>query len=80
MQRDSYDSGDWYNRVDFTMDTHNWNIGLPREDKDGENWKIIEDVITGAGTNAQPDKAQKEAMLNYFHELVQLRTSSGLFT
>ncbi|WP_306331584.1 pullulanase-type alpha-1,6-glucosidase [Vibrio injensis] len=80
MQRDSYDSGDWYNRVDFTMDTHNWNIGLPREDKDGENWKIIEDVITGAGTNAQPDKTDMETMQGYFHELVQLRASSGLFT
>ncbi len=80
MQRDSYDSGDWYNRVDFTMESHNWNIGLPREDKDGENWSMIEAVITGAGTNAQPDKADMETMQGYFHELVQLRASSGLFT
>ncbi|WP_238116874.1 pullulanase-type alpha-1,6-glucosidase [Vibrio cincinnatiensis] len=80
MQRDSYDSGDWYNRVDFSMETHNWNIGLPRQDKDGENWTIIEQVIAGAGTSAQPDKDHIKAMNDYFHELAQLRASSGLFT
>ncbi|MGY5581246.1 pullulanase-type alpha-1,6-glucosidase [Vibrio cincinnatiensis] len=80
MQRDSYDSGDWYNRVDFSMETHNWNIGLPRQDKDGDNWTIIEQVIAGAGTSAQPDKDHIKAMNDYFHELAQLRASSGLFT
>ncbi|MGY5617618.1 pullulanase-type alpha-1,6-glucosidase [Vibrio cincinnatiensis] len=80
MQRDSYDSGDWYNRVDFTMDSHNWDIGLPRQDKDGDNWNIIKEVIAGSDTNAKPAKEQIEAMNRYFHELAQLRASSGLFT
>lgn len=80
MQRDSYDSGDWYNRVDFTMDSHNWDIGLPRQDKDGDNWNIIKEVIAGSNTNAKPAKEQIEAMNRYFHELAQLRASSGLFT
>lgn len=80
MQRDSYDSGDWYNRVDFTMDSHNWDIGLPRQDKDSDNWNIIKEVIAGSNTNAKPAKEQIEAMNRYFHELAQLRASSGLFT
>ncbi|MGR5541743.1 pullulanase-type alpha-1,6-glucosidase, partial [Vibrio campbellii] len=27
MQRDSYDSGDWFNRVKFNGDDNNWNVG-----------------------------------------------------
>lgn len=80
MQRDSYDSGDWYNRVDFTMQTHNWDIGLPRHDKDGDNWEIIKAVILGAGTDAKPEQAQIEEMNRYFNELAQLRASSALLT
>lgn len=29
MDRNSYDSGDWFNRVDFTLESHNWGKGLP---------------------------------------------------
>ena len=45
MQRDSYDSGDWFNRVDFSKMANYWNVGLPREDKDGENWDTIRKII-----------------------------------
>ncbi len=79
MERDSYDSGDWYNRVDFTKQTNNWNVGLPREDKDGKNWGLIEQVIKQAGDNAKPTPAQIEAMDRYFEELLSLRSSSKLF-
>jgi len=29
LDRNTYDAGDWYNRVDFEMETNNWSIGLP---------------------------------------------------
>ncbi len=80
MQRDSYDSGDWYNYVDFTKQTNNWNVGLPREDKDSANWALIENILTQAGENATPQAADIDAMDHYFQELVALRSSSGLFT
>ncbi len=57
MQRDSYDSGDWYNRVDYSKTSNNWNVGLPRQFKDGSNWSIIETVIAQAGANAEPQAA-----------------------
>ncbi|EOI0109832.1 pullulanase-type alpha-1,6-glucosidase [Vibrio cholerae] len=80
MQRDSYDSGDWYNRVDFGKTSNNWNVGLPRQDKDGSNWSIIETVIAQAGANAEPQAADIATMNDYFNELVQLRRSSSLLT
>lgn len=80
MQRDSYDSGDWFNRVDFSMQSNNWDVGLPRADKDGDNWTVIQQVINGAGAAAKPGNAQISAMNQYFTELAQLRASSGLLT
>ena len=29
LDRNSYTSGDWFNRIDFTMQTHNWATGIP---------------------------------------------------
>ena len=80
MQRDSYNSGDWYNRVDFTKQSNNWNVGLPRSDKDGSNYEIITQVIQGAGERAQVDADNIANMNDYFKELVELRASSGLFS
>ncbi|WP_439437997.1 pullulanase-type alpha-1,6-glucosidase [Salinivibrio costicola] len=79
MQRDSYDSGDWYNRVDFTQQTTQWDQGLPREDKDGYNWPTIETVIANHNSEAKPTPQAISNMDSYFNELVALRTSSGLF-
>ncbi|WP_073582801.1 pullulanase-type alpha-1,6-glucosidase [Vibrio quintilis] len=80
MQRDSYDSGDWFNKVDFTKNDSNWNSGLPREDKDGSNWSMIEKILHNAGDNAKPSPDNIAAMDRYFRELVALRASSGLFS
>ncbi|WEM45839.1 pullulanase-type alpha-1,6-glucosidase (plasmid) [Photobacterium sp. DA100] len=80
MQRDSYDSGDWYNLVDFTLNDNNWDKGLPRKDKDGDNYELIEEVITSAGLNAKPTPADMAAMVEYFKELALLRKSYPLIT
>jgi pullulanase/glycogen debranching enzyme len=29
LDRNSYDSGDWFNRLDYTYQTNNWGVGLP---------------------------------------------------
>ena len=35
MDRNSYNSGDWFNRLDFTYETNNWGVGLPPADNQG---------------------------------------------
>jgi len=77
MERDSYDSGDWFNAVDFGYQSNNWNRGLPREDKDGANWPLIRRII--ADPNAQPSAADILAAKRQFLELLQIRASSPLF-
>ena len=77
MQRDSYDSGDWYNRVLFDGTDNNWNVGLPREDKDGANWDLIKTII--ADPTAKPDADDIELTKQQFLELLKIRSSSELF-
>ncbi|MGY5450130.1 pullulanase-type alpha-1,6-glucosidase [Agarivorans sp. MS3-6] len=77
MQRDSYDSGDWFNRVRFDGSDNNWNVGLPREDKDGGNWDLIKTII--ADETAEPAEADIELAKQQFLELLTIRSSSDLF-
>lgn len=75
MERDSYDSGDWYNRVDYTQVDNNFDKGLPRKDKDGDNYPLIEQVL---GQQVKPSGADMERMLGFYQELAELRQSSRL--
>ncbi|MET2896790.1 pullulanase-type alpha-1,6-glucosidase [Vibrio rotiferianus] len=77
MQRDSYDSGDWFNRVFFDGSDNNWNVGLPRQDKDGANWELIKKIIDDA--SAMPDKDDIELTKQQFLELLKMRSTSELF-
>ncbi|MCA9555873.1 MAG: DUF3372 domain-containing protein, partial [Myxococcales bacterium] len=77
MERDSYDSGDWYNRVDFSYQTNNWNVGLPRQDKDGDNWRVILPRLADA--SLQVTQANITAAAEHFKEVLQIRKSTPLF-
>jgi pullulanase-type alpha-1,6-glucosidase len=41
MDRNSYDSGDWFNKVDFTLETHNWGRGMPPAWDNERRWEDI---------------------------------------
>ena len=42
LDRDSFDSGDWFNRLDFTYAINNFGVGLPVESKNGSNWYLMD--------------------------------------
>lgn len=75
MERDSYDSGDWYNRVDYSLADNNFNKGLPRKDKDGDNYPLIEQVLD---KHVKPSGADMATMVGFYQELAELRQSSRL--
>jgi len=77
MERDSYDSGDWWNRVDFAGQTNFWNVGLPREDKDGGNWDVIGAILQDAAI--APGPTHLAASAAHLRELLAIRQSSPLF-
>ena len=77
MDRNSYDSGDWYNEIDWTLQTSKWNQGLPSARDNSASYAQILDVMQN--TNAVEDQAARQAAFERFKELLELRTSSKLF-
>lgn len=76
MERDSYNSGDWFNRVDWTRSTNNWNVGLPNAEKDMGNYATIGPIL--ADTAIAPTTAHITAAAEHLKELLQLRRSTVL--
>jgi len=76
--RDSYDYGDWFNKVDFSKKNNNYNIGLPPADKDQQNWQTISDVIAANAGKDIVTSTDIEYSSAVFSELVKIRMSSAL--
>ncbi len=76
MDRNSYDSGDWYNRVDFTLETDNWAIGLPPRWDNEENWDAQAEFMTN--TNIDIQKEHMEFANRVFRDQLSIRYSSPL--
>ena len=77
MDRNSYDSGDWYNEIDWTLATSKWNQGLPRAADNAGNVEQVKNVILDV--TAVQDQAARQAALANFKELLAIRKSSPLF-
>ncbi len=81
MDRNSYDSGDWFNAIDWRttpdVGTSNWNKGLPRAADNSASYDQIRNVILDV--TAVQDQAARDAAFANFTELLELRKSSLLF-
>ena len=77
LDADSYDSGDWFNRVDFSHRTNHWGMGLPIAEKNQERWPIIGPLI--ADRALAPSAAGIEAAFGTFRDFLRIRASSPLF-
>jgi len=77
MDKNSYDSGDWFNLVDFTKTSNNWNVGLPLAQDNESNWSTIGDIIANAETAVQASDIAFAG--DVFKELLSIRKSSPLF-
>jgi pullulanase-type alpha-1,6-glucosidase len=77
MDRDSYNSGDWFNSVDWTLANNGWGHGLPIEDKNGGNWELMASLLGNADlATTQADAELQNAL---YREWLQVRFSSPLF-
>ncbi|GGW60756.1 pullulanase-type alpha-1,6-glucosidase [Alishewanella tabrizica] len=77
MDRDSYDSGDWFNFVDFTYQTNNWAVGLPLAEKNEANWDNIARLFLNRETT--PENRDITFAADVFAEFLSIRSSSPLF-
>ncbi|QHQ40929.1 pullulanase-type alpha-1,6-glucosidase [Microbulbifer hydrolyticus] len=77
MDRDSYNSGDWFNAIDFSLATDNWAAGLPIADKNEDKWGLMGPLL--ADPAIAPQQSDREFALAVFKDWLQIRNSSGLF-
>jgi pullulanase len=77
MEKNSYDSGDWFNRVDWTGQANGWRSGLPNAGEDQANWPVIRPIFADA--SAAPAAADIAAAKAHVQEMLRIRRSSPLF-
>ncbi|MFC6633047.1 pullulanase-type alpha-1,6-glucosidase [Microbulbifer taiwanensis] len=77
MDRDSYNSGDWFNALDFSFENGNWGKGLPIADKNEESWWIMQPLL--ANPELAPGKKHRLWSIALFREQLAIRNSSPLF-
>ncbi len=77
MDRNSFDSGPWANRVDFSLATSNWASGLPRASENSSRWDTMRQIMSNPNIDPRtPEIALASAL---FQEQLAVRYSSELF-
>ena len=77
FDRDSYNSGDWFNTLDFTYQSNNWRVGLPPAWVNSEEWPIMRPILGREDITPAPEDIAFAAA--HFQESLQIRASSPLF-
>jgi pullulanase-type alpha-1,6-glucosidase len=77
FDRDSYNSGDWFNRLDFSYMSNNFGVGLPPEQHNRANWPLMQPLL--ANPSLKPQQADILQAAVHFREMLRIRKSSRLF-
>jgi pullulanase len=77
MDQNSYDSGDWFNKIDWSGQTANWGIGLPIASQNQGQWPLMTPLLSDPAYTPQPQNIAYSAAA--FEELLRIRYSTGLF-
>lgn len=74
---DSYNSGDWFNTLDWTGQTNGFGRGLPLAEKNEGNWGLYRPLLGNAALKPTPADIQRAA--DHYREMLRVRYSSSLF-
>ena len=77
LDRNSYNSGDWFNKLDFTYQTNNWGVGLPPAGDNASNWPMMRPLLANPALRPAPSNI-RDAVVS-FREALAIRKSSKLF-
>ncbi len=77
LDRNSFDSGDWFNRLDWRYRENYFGTGLPPKQDNGKDYELIRPLLANA---ALRPKAEDIAWTrDAFRDLLRIRASSTLF-
>ena len=78
LDRNSYNSGDWFNKLDFTYSSNNWGVGLPPARDNQANWPIMQPLLANPALEPRAGRTSLDAN-SHFLEMLAIRKSSRLF-
>ncbi|SFN10135.1 alpha-1,6-glucosidase domain-containing protein [Dokdonella immobilis] len=77
LDRNSYDSGDWFNRIDWRFRDNGFGSGLPPAADNGKDWPLLRPLL--ADPALKPSSEVIQWTRDAFFDLLRLRASSSLF-
>jgi hypothetical protein len=77
MDRNSFDSGDWFNRIDWTGQDNFFGTGLPPARVNEPSWPLMQPRL--ADSRLDPSPADIAWSRGAFNDLLRIRSSSTLF-
>jgi pullulanase-type alpha-1,6-glucosidase len=77
LDRNSYNSGDWFNRIDWSANESTWGSGLPPSEDNMSKWPFMRPLL--ADPALRPSAAGLRAARDRAAELLRIRFSSPLF-
>jgi pullulanase len=77
LDRNSFNSGDWFNRIDWTYRTNFFGTGLPPAPDNAKDWPLFKPLLANAALRPQP--ADIAFARDAFRDLLAIRASSTLF-
>ncbi|MBL0086734.1 MAG: DUF3372 domain-containing protein [Ideonella sp.] len=75
--RNSFDSGDWFNRLDWTYQDNGFAAGLPPADDNRRDWPYWRPLL--ANDRIKPTATEIAWARDAFRDLLKIRASSTLF-
>ncbi|MDE2081071.1 MAG: DUF3372 domain-containing protein [Burkholderiales bacterium] len=76
LDRNSFDSGDWFNRIDWSFNDNHYGSGLPPEPDNGALWPAMRPLL--ADPAIKPTPADIRFTRDAFFDLLRIRASSTL--
>ena len=77
FDKNSFDSGDWFNRLDWTATDNGFGGGLPPQPDNGALWDIERPLLSDA--SLKPTPADIAWTRDAFRDLLRIRASTPLF-
>lgn len=76
LDSNSYDSGDWFNRLDWTYADNNFGVGLPMAASNSGDWSLESPLLANA--QIKPTATQIAWTRDQFRDLLRIRKSTSL--
>jgi pullulanase/glycogen debranching enzyme len=77
LDRNSFNSGDWFNRVDWTYRTNHFGTGLPPASDNAKDWPLFKPLL--GNPKLVPTPADIAFTRDAFRDLLAIRAGSTLF-